>query len=62
MCDIIEVTPASKMLASVYTLWRANSDTLGFMPRDGFDQAAERTTLVAAVRNDALLGVSAPSG
>jgi GNAT superfamily N-acetyltransferase len=56
VCNIVEVSEASGLLDGVHALWRANSDNLGYMPRGGFDQAARQRTLLAALRNDALLG------
>lgn len=49
---IVEVKAGSAELESVTRLWRANSDTLGFMPNGGFEDAARGRTLLAAMGED----------
>jgi len=59
MCAI-QIKPiflGDKLLDDAIQLWRINSDTLGFMPKGGFEQAANSKTLLGAVdQSDHLLG------
>lgn len=48
MSTIVEVSYGSRLAAEVRHLWRAHSDTLGFMPEGGFDDAMRRRELLAA--------------
>jgi GNAT superfamily N-acetyltransferase len=49
---VVEVTAGSPVFESVLRLWRAHSDTLGFMPRGGFDDTARAGGLLAAENPD----------
>lgn len=55
MASIVEITPNSALLGHAMALWRAESATLGFMPKGGFDQAAENQTLLGALESDGSL-------
>lgn len=60
-CDtrsvIVEpVAPGSQQLKAVIGLHRRNSGTLGFVPFAGFDERAERGTLIACLDTDAVVG------
>lgn len=46
MFTVVEVVSGSPHLQTVKLLWRADSDTLGFMPEGGFDEASRRGELV----------------
>lgn len=52
---IIEVQIGAPEFDAVIELWRANSGTLGFMPRGGFEDAAQGRTLLAAIEGKGTL-------
>jgi len=55
--QIKTISIGDKYLDEAIQLWRINSDTLGFMPKGAFEQAATAKTLFGAVdQNDHLLG------
>jgi GNAT superfamily N-acetyltransferase len=55
--QIKTISIGDKYLEEAIQLWRINSDTLGFMPKGGFEQAATAKTLFGAVdQNDHLWG------
>jgi GNAT superfamily N-acetyltransferase/predicted nucleic acid-binding protein len=58
MNDIkIEVINGNRHLTAIKSLWRENSQTLGFFPEGAFeDHAAKRTILVAVDENDHCIG------
>lgn len=49
MIEIRKVSVGDTLIDTIAQLWRTHSDTLGFMPRGAFEEAAQRKTLWAAV-------------
>ena len=47
--QIKTISVGDKYLDEAIQLWRINSDTLGFMPKGGFEQAAAAKTLFGAI-------------
>ncbi len=47
--EIRTISVGDKLLDAVVQLWRSHSDTLGFMPKGAFEEAAQKQTLLAAV-------------
>lgn len=46
---IIAVRPNTPEMDAVIALWRVDSDTLGYMPKGGFEDAAREEALLAAI-------------
>lgn len=53
---VVTVLPSSSLLAEVKALWRKNSDTLGMMPDEGFNDHAEKRRILGLVDGSDLLG------
>lgn len=47
--SIVVVEEASPQLAAVIAVWRAHSDTLGYLPSGAFDEAARQGRILAAL-------------
>jgi ribosomal protein S18 acetylase RimI-like enzyme len=46
---VLEVQVNDPVFDQILALWRTHSDTLGFMPLGGFEDAAQKRTLLAAI-------------